>query len=603
MTVSVLPVILWAERNRRILEDAFEAQTPISLRGLHGGLTEVRSRIHRKGGQHIKPGKEQSAVGDREEQLLERPVDAAWRIVHRGTAHRHAQQRPLALECTVAITIAIAGPFVAISQAISKNTVDPALEDGGHAKPPQRKMKNHGVGCEQLLLLRSDVSGLKSLRISVPRFGHERQSVRINTDRKILRIVYGFPAHSVQIRLQHAMPLFLKHLHGYVDELASNRCGLGMCENDQNLLHRLNSIQRRAHRARWLDARVLGPPGLFLKFKEFWATICPMDTRRLDLNLLVTLEALLLERNVTRAAARLHLSQPAVSAQLNRLRDLFGDSLLVPAQRGMTPTAKAIELLEPLRQALDQVRATLVTHRDFEPARAKLVVTIACTDYLQAAVVNPFVVELRATAPGVRVALRNLDTARLEEQMTRGDVDLALMTPQAAPPLLRSRHLFDERYVLIGRRNHPRLRDSISVAEFAQLDHVIVSLKGGDFVTPVDTALAAFGHSRNVVLSAASFLYVPEIVSRSDFVALVPERLVRNWGDKLKLMDCPFPVEGFAVGLVWHERTHNHSGQRWVRDAIVTLSDAEAGKSSRPTPGRRAKQDRVTRRVRSPRTM
>src|SRR5690242_11601378 len=102
-----------------------------------------------------------------------------------------------------------------------------------------------------------------------------------------------------------------------------------------------------------------------------------MNTKRLNLNLLVTLETLLLEQNVTRAAARLHLSQPAVSTQLNRLRDLFEDPLLIPVQRGMAPTAKALELLGPLREALDQVRATLATHKNFDPARARLIVAIA----------------------------------------------------------------------------------------------------------------------------------------------------------------------------------------------------------------------------------
>lgn len=299
-----------------------------------------------------------------------------------------------------------------------------------------------------------------------------------------------------------------------------------------------------------------------------------MDSKRLDLNLLVTLEALLVEQNVTRAAARLHLSQPAVSAQLSRLRDVFDDPLLIPAQRGMTPTAKALELLDPLRQALDQVRATVATHRTFDPAKARLTVAIACTDYLQVAVVKPLVVELRTQAPGVRVALRNLDIPQLEAQMARGEVDLALMTPQVAPPSLRSRPLFDERYVLIGRRNHPRLRRGITVEDFARLEHVVVSPLGGGFVTPVDNTLAALGHRRNVVLSAASFLFVPEIVSQSNFVALVPERLVRDRADQLKRIDCPFPVEGFAVGMVWHERSHGHSGQRWIREVIVSLVES-----------------------------
>lgn len=298
-----------------------------------------------------------------------------------------------------------------------------------------------------------------------------------------------------------------------------------------------------------------------------------MDSRRLDLNLLVTLEALLIEQNVTRAAARLHLSQPAVSAQLSRLRDLFDDPLLIPAQRGMTPTAKAIDLLEPLRQALDQVRATVHANQGFDPSSANVVVSIACTDYLQAAVVKPLVRTLRERAPSARLAIRNLDASQLEAQMERGEVDLAFMTTQTAPPDLRARRLFDERYVLIGRKMHPHLRDQMTVEAFCELEHVIVSPRGNGFVTPVDSALDALGRRRNVVLSAASFLFVPQIVSQSDFVALVPERLVLDQKDTLQLIDCPLPVDGFTVAMVWHERAHNHAAQRWIRETVVSLFD------------------------------
>ena len=297
-----------------------------------------------------------------------------------------------------------------------------------------------------------------------------------------------------------------------------------------------------------------------------------MDTKKPDLNLLVTLETLLAEQNVTRAAERLHLSQPAVSTQLSRLRTLFDDPLLVPTQRGMTPTAKALELLDPLRLALDQVRATLAEHRHFDPERADLTVAIACTDYLQAAVIQPLAVALRRRAPGVRIALRHLDPSQLEAQMAGGEVDLALMTPEHGPSSLRARHLFDERYVLIGRKRHPGLRRRLTVEQFAQLDHIIVSLHGGGFTTPADDGLAALGCRRNVVLSAASFLVVPEIVAHSNFVALVPERLVRNRSEALKIVECPFPVSGFAVSMLWHERNHGHSGQRWVRETVGALA-------------------------------
>jgi len=186
-------------------------------------------------------------------------------------------------------------------------------------------------------------------------------------------------------------------------------------------------------------------------------------------------------------------------------------------------------------------------------------------------VVEPLAIALRKQAPGVRIALHHLDPAQLDAQMSRGDVDLALMTPEHGPASLRSRHLFDERYVLIGRRQHPQLRHSLSLAQFAALEHVVVSLSGGQFSTPVDNGLAALGYRRNVVLSAASFLFVPQLVAHSNFVALVPERLVHGRTELLKVVDCPLPVEGFPVHMLWHERNHGHEGQRWVREALVRV--------------------------------
>jgi DNA-binding transcriptional LysR family regulator len=296
-----------------------------------------------------------------------------------------------------------------------------------------------------------------------------------------------------------------------------------------------------------------------------------MDTSRLDLNLLVTLEALLAEQNVTKAAARLHLSQPAVSAQLSRLRDMFSDPLLVPARRGMTPTAKATELLGPLRDALDRLRETLQTHRDFSPLTAKLTVNVACTDYVQAAVVMPLVLALRQRAPGVRVAVHHWNPAKLEQQLASGEVDLAITTPDPNHPNLRTHRLFNETYVLIGRADHPLLKSGLTIEAFAQVEHVIVSPSGGSFTTPIDGALAALGHRRNVVMSAASFLFVPEIVSVSDLVALVPRRLLPAQSDRFMVLDVPWLAEQFDISLIWHERSHSHPGHHWIRGLAIEL--------------------------------
>lgn len=307
-------------------------------------------------------------------------------------------------------------------------------------------------------------------------------------------------------------------------------------------------------------------PLLSLKSKFFYAAIETMD-RNTDLNLLVALDALLAERNVTRAARRLNLSQPALSAQLARLRDLFGDPLFIPAQRGMVPTPRALELQEPLRRVLDDVRGVLVAGSRFDPAAARTTFRIAASDYTQQAVLLPLA--LAPDTPGLRFAFRTIDAPNLATQMEEGAVDLALMVPETAPERLRMRVLFDERYVAIVRRDHPAIGATLDLDTFCALDHVIVSPRGGGFVGPTDAALAAHGRSRRVALSVPGFLIVPEIVARSGMIALVPERLARDAAPRVRVFEPPVPVPGFSIAMVWHDRTADDPAQRWLRARLV----------------------------------
>lgn len=291
--------------------------------------------------------------------------------------------------------------------------------------------------------------------------------------------------------------------------------------------------------------------------------------RNTDLNLLVALDALLAERNVTRAARRLNLSQPALSAQLARLRDLFGDALLVPAQRGMLPTPRALELQEPLRRVLDEVRGVLVAGARFDPAAALTTFRIAASDYTQQAILAPLALGLARDAPGLRFAFRTIDAPNLVAQMEEGTVDLALMVPETAPERLRMRVLFDERYVAIVRRDHPAVGAALDLDTFCALDHVIVSPRGGGFVGPTDAALAAHGRSRRVAMSVPGFLIVPEIVARSEMIALVPERMARDAAARVQIFEPPLPVPGFRIAMVWHHRTADDPAQQWLRARLA----------------------------------
>lgn len=302
-----------------------------------------------------------------------------------------------------------------------------------------------------------------------------------------------------------------------------------------------------------------------------------MLPKHLDLNLLRAFDALMLERNVTRAAARMALSQPAVSGMLNRLRDAFDDQLFVRSQRGITPTLKAQSLVEPIGRILAEADQ-LLHPSEFAPATAVFTVTLAATDYAMRAVVQPFIIALRTRAPGIKVAVRPIDEAAVLERMERGELDLALLTPESAHPELHARRLFDERYVGVMRASHPQAaRPGWSLDEFCALDHGIVSLQGGGFTGPTDAALAQLGRQRRVVVSVPSFVMLLDLIRTTDIVALVPERLIGET-DGLCLKSPPVAVPGFTKLLTWHARTHEDAGHRWLRQLLVeTCAEPESG--------------------------
>jgi DNA-binding transcriptional LysR family regulator len=299
-----------------------------------------------------------------------------------------------------------------------------------------------------------------------------------------------------------------------------------------------------------------------------------MELNRIDLNLLVSLDVLLAERNVTHAARRLSLSQPALSAQLKLLRELFRDPLLLPATRGMTPTARALELQAPLREMLATLSALVAERQPFDPASAQDTFRIATTDSIQAVVCVPLIARLRRSAPGVRIALFPVDGARLPEQMASGEIDLALVTPQAMPAALKTRPLYDERFLCLLRSGHPAAARPLDLDTFCSLDHALVSPAGGGFSGVVDDVLDKLGRRRRVVVSLNSFLLAPELVAESDLVCTVPARLARRWDDRLAVMAPPCEVGAFSMAMGWHPRAHSDPAQRWLRDELAAAAGA-----------------------------
>ena len=300
--------------------------------------------------------------------------------------------------------------------------------------------------------------------------------------------------------------------------------------------------------------------------------------RRLDLNLLVTLDALLSEQNVTRAARLLNLAQPTVSLQLGRLREILDDPLLLPGPRGMSPTERARELRGPLREALVALEGALSPSATFEPALSNQTWKVAASDYAATALVWPSLALLRRLAPNTRLALLNKHPANLANDLENGQLDLALHTRDDAPPKLRHKSLVHERYVVAGRRGHPALATRLSLKAFCGLEHAVMSPTGAGFVGSTDQALAAKGLERRVVLSVSNFNSLVSALTHSDLVAVVPERLVRD-EPALHVQAPPLAIPGFEMLMLWPERLHRDPAHMWLRDLIgSTLQGASSSK-------------------------
>jgi DNA-binding transcriptional LysR family regulator len=292
------------------------------------------------------------------------------------------------------------------------------------------------------------------------------------------------------------------------------------------------------------------------------------NIRKVDLNLLVVLDALLEERNVTRAAARLGYTQPTVSGMLMRLRDLFGDPLFVRTQRGLLATPRAQALAVPLKQLLDDSRH-LVARDAFDPVHAEVTFRVSSNDYMQHAVLTPFVKALRSEARQIRLAIVPPIIEGLGDALARGQIDLAITAAQFAMSDLPSRLLYMNTVVAV-RPQHPLARRAALTAEhLCNYDHVLVSPTGGSFEGPTDQALARLRLRRKVRYSVPSFLLMPEILETDDLVAFIPYRLLCENTKRLIVFKSPVEVPGFDVIAVWHPRVDKDIAHQWLRNRLA----------------------------------
>jgi len=307
------------------------------------------------------------------------------------------------------------------------------------------------------------------------------------------------------------------------------------------------------------------------------------NLKGIDLNLLVSFDALMRECHVTRAAYRLDVSQSSMSLALSKLRVMFHDPLLVKTPKGMVPTERARQLMPQVEDILRSLDMLIHEQQPFDPASAQASVTMIVIDYIDFVVMQHLMDELQRQAPNVSLSIVGPNPRRLAEVMSSGEIDMALTYFPTPPDNVRTRPLFSDRLVGIARADHALFERPLSLEAYCQYPHVAVKpADGADMYNAlIDTAMRNVGQQRRIVLSKPTFLGVPFLIAQSDLVATLPERIAQRFLDlaPIRIFEPPLTLAPINVVLMWHDRTHNSPLHRWLRD---TIADVCATRISRP---------------------
>jgi DNA-binding transcriptional LysR family regulator len=297
-----------------------------------------------------------------------------------------------------------------------------------------------------------------------------------------------------------------------------------------------------------------------------------MNDSAIDLNLMFAFEALYIERNVSRAAGRLGIGQPAMSNALARLRALFVDDLFLREGRVMVPTPRASEIAPLVNTALASIRDAVQRASSFEPATARRTFHVSGGDYALMSLLPGVMDRLRRDAPDVDLRFRFIEKGAVFDALDDGSIDLALGVYPTTPKRFESLTVFDERFVCLIRADHPVLASGLTPERYANLAHVLVTERG-DQRGAIDDALQTLGLKRRIVLTVPSVLVVRRLLVDTDLVATVGERVGTTFAGDPRLMVCdpPLSMARWTMSLLRVRRRQQDAGLRWLAELILRV--------------------------------
>lgn len=313
-----------------------------------------------------------------------------------------------------------------------------------------------------------------------------------------------------------------------------------------------------------------------------------LNFRTLDLNLLRVFDEVMAERNLTRAAHNLSMTQPAVSNALRRLRELVNDELVRRSGFGVEPTPVALALWPSVREALGLLRGALAPGA-FDPATATSTFQVAMADATSAKLIPSLIDILEREAPGVNLRVLPLTTRDPRQLLEKGDADLAIghfpaviaelgaRQQQDELPRFAFERLYDGDYVVVMRRGHPLAGRPLSLDTYCEARHLLVSFSGRPFGF-VDEALAARSRQRRVVITVNQFFTAGRVVATTDLLTVLPRHFLSATGmeDELAISELPLAVPEVHVDTLWHRQRQHDAAHQWLREA-VSRSAARSG--------------------------
>jgi LysR family transcriptional regulator, nod-box dependent transcriptional activator len=299
-----------------------------------------------------------------------------------------------------------------------------------------------------------------------------------------------------------------------------------------------------------------------------------MHLNRFDLNLLIALDALLQEKNVTRAAERVFVSQPAMSGALQKLRDYFNDPLLIRAGREMQLTPRGLSLIEPVREALLRIQATLGTQPSFDTATAKRDFSVVAQDYAIPRLAPRVLKRLLQEAPGVRCAIEELTRTSLS-RLEYGDIDICVMIDNPRifdlrqSESLRIAELMPIRWVCVVSSDHPTIGDELTEDQYRSCPHLVGILPGAS-AAAIEVPLLFSSRGLDVRITAHSLLELPFMLPGTPLIATVPESVAKRFqAFPVKFFAPPIDIHDSREVMVWHKRSEADPGHAWLRGLFV----------------------------------